>query len=118
VTLLHVEGNQYMTDWFAASLKVVVLAIATASFLIIAPELGEARKLQPCEKDHAKWKTRQTHKAVATSGGRPLAAPGTACGFSYGYPSKSAAISRALAECRITDRKFKYTGTCKIILVK
>jgi hypothetical protein len=57
------------------------------------------------------------HKAVATTGGRPLGVHPTACGFSNSQPTRKAAKEKALAECQKSASK-DYPGKCTVIEVQ
>ena len=46
---------------------------------------------------------------------------GQSCGWTEGFPAKDTAISKAMSECRASERKhptWGVTGTCRIVLVK
>ncbi len=57
------------------------------------------------------------HKAVATTGGRPLGVHPTGCGFSSGQPTRKAARTKALAECQKAESN-AYPGKCAVIEVQ
>ena len=93
---------------------VLSAAICLVTSLVLAAEA--AAKLQPCQNGYKVYILKKPlHKAVATTGGRSLAAPSTACGFSYGYGTKRLAVSAALRQCKMVQRKNKARGTCQII---
>jgi hypothetical protein len=75
-------------------------------------------KVQNCEIGYIMEILRKgQHKAVATTGGRPLGVHPTACGFSSGEPTRKAARERALANCR-KSASAAYPGECEIIEVQ
>jgi hypothetical protein len=76
------------------------------------------RTLQNCERAYIRDILRKPkHKAVATTGGRPLGVHPTGCGFAAGHPTVKAARAAALAECRKQEGP-RNPGKCKVIEVQ
>ena len=74
----------------------------------------------PCEKAFQKYykkylKPISTHYAVATTGGRSLASPSTACAISSGQVSKNASMKEAIKTCKLEKRSTGYLGACTVI---
>ncbi len=87
-----------------------------------APALAKDWKFEPtvqnCEIGYIMNILRKSgHKAVATTGGRPLGVHPTACGFSHTQPTRKAARARALAECQ-KYANMDYPGKCTVIEVQ
>jgi hypothetical protein len=98
---------------FNRSIAVVFL------FSCVAPAAAQQWKYEPtvqnCEIGYIMNILRQPkHKAVATTGGRPLGVHPTGCGFAHGHKSIAAAKKAALAECKKSASKL-YPGECKVI---
>jgi hypothetical protein len=71
--------------------------------------------LQNCERAYIRDILRKPkHKAVATTGGRPLGIHPTGCGFAAGHSTVKAARAAALAECRKQEGP-RNPGKCKVI---
>src|SRR5262249_47539946 len=75
-----------------------VCAVAVPAVLVgCARSSVEAANLTPCEKEFRAKKAKYlSHRAIATTQGRPLGAPNIACGFSVQWGTKSDAVSAAL----------------------
>ncbi len=46
---------------------------------------------------------------------------GQSCGWTEGFPTKNAAVTKAMSECRVSEGlhpTWGITGTCRIVLVK
>jgi hypothetical protein len=60
---------------------------------------------------------KEKHKAVATTGGRPLGVHPTACGFASGFATAKQARKHALEECQ-KSASAAYPGKCQVIEVQ
>lgn len=89
-----------------------VMLISASVFL---STVAEAR-LATCGSSYKKYYLKgPTHKAMVTTGGRsPFTRVATSCGVAWGYPTRKRAISEAIRQCRITDRKFRDPGVCQV----
>jgi hypothetical protein len=93
--------------------NVVLVAAGIIGACITYP--ADAAKPQSCQKLYQRFAGDLPHKALATSGGRSLASPDTACGFSYGYSTRKGAEMEALRVCRTIAKKNNARGKCRII---
>jgi hypothetical protein len=107
-----------MTRPLETTARLVALAFTAAFVCLSTSAPGLAKPVPTCVKLYPKWLKLPSRGAFATTGGRSAYAPGTSCGYSFGYASKKDAIDRALVECRRMDRKFKDKGKCIIIKTK
>ena len=95
--------------------------LSVAAFVIILANLTDiaSAKSMKCNQAHKKYiNDTHLHKAFATSGGKPLSVPNTACGGSGHFASKEAAKVGALKACddyrKIDPKALK----CKIVDVQ
>jgi hypothetical protein len=71
--------------------------------------------LQNCERAYIRDILRKPkHKAVATTGGRPLGVHPTGCGFAAGHPTVKSARAAALAACKKSEGPAN-PGKCRVI---
>ena len=100
---------------FATLASVLIVSLQAA-----APASAQQfeKTVQNCEIDYIfQILRKEKHKAVATTGGRPLGVHPTGCGFGAGYKTRKAAINAALAACQKSEGP-AYPGKCKIIEVQ
>jgi hypothetical protein len=101
-------------------LTMIAIVFTTSLFPPAASYAAETkpkyqRALQNCERAYIRDILRKPkHKAVATTGGRPLGVHPTGCGFAAGHPTVKAARAAALAECRKQEGP-RNPGKCKVI---
>ena len=90
--------------------------IAGLTLVTISPAPADA--MTACQRSYiSQYERAPTHKAVATTAGRPLSARRTACGFANGMKSRAAASAKALRNCNIISRAMK-AGRCVVLRVK
>jgi hypothetical protein len=104
----------------AKSVSKFIVTVFSAAFLFAASGLGMAleasAKLRACQKTYnAYFLKKPGHKALATSGGRPLTQGDLACGISFGQPTTKAAIAVALRYCQAQARQHKVKQACRVI---
>ena len=84
-----------MTNCVARLIFMIIIATGcNFAFGVVRPGQTEAAKLVTCQRLYQKnYLHGGLHKAIATSGGRSLSSPNTACGFADGTPTKKQAIA-------------------------
>lgn len=74
-----------------------------------------AYAMTACQRSYlSQYDDAPSHKAVATTAGRPLSARRTACGFANGMKSRAAATAKALRNCNAISRSMR-VGRCVVV---
>jgi hypothetical protein len=97
--------------------KTIVIALSL-SLAINLPLPTFAKTTATCADGYVKWKKLSGKKAVATTEGRKLSAPGTYCGFSFGYPSSKLAAAEAVRRCTKVHREYNVKSSCRVLEAK
>ena len=96
-----------------AGLSLSVALMSTPS--VAGAELAVAKCVPPLKK------VRSSGKRWSAFAANKPNKNGQACGWTTGFPIKQTAVTMALSECRVSEKKhptWGITGTCRIIYVK